>query len=273
MVYQREPHARQLAFRDVAQPETFEERAALAARMLEDLELDVEVWIDDLGDSSRAAFGDLPSWAVMISSGGSILRKLAWPDPDSLQKLVANLPKPNRPRTLTPERIRANRIRYSLEQADKLLSCVTQNIDGLHGKAGTSPSKLVEIHGTNSAVECQRCGERCAPGPCFAQFAAQREPPRCDCGGWLKPATSSFGQSLRASDLERAALAAEQADLVVALGSSLTVHPAASVPLAAAREGAPYVIINRGETAHDAIAHLRIDDDVVDVLPAAVATL
>ena len=120
MVYQREPHARQLAFRDVAQPETFEERAALARRMLEELELDVEVWIDDLGDRSRATFGDLPSWAVVISSGGSIRRKLAWPDPDSLQKLVANLPKPNQPRTLTPERRRANRIRYSLEQADKL---------------------------------------------------------------------------------------------------------------------------------------------------------
>lgn len=120
VVYQREPHARQLAFRDVAQPETFEERAALAARMLEDLELDVEVWIDDLGDSSRAAFGDLPSWAVMISSGGSILRKLAWPEPESLQQFVADLPTAAQMHASPPERLRAKRCEYSLKRAAAL---------------------------------------------------------------------------------------------------------------------------------------------------------
>ena len=122
MVYQREPHARQLAFRDVAQPETFEERTELARRMLDELELDVEVWVDDLGDRSRAAFGDLPSWAVMLGNGGHIKRKLAWPDEDSLRAFVEDLPPRDRPHNLPPERILANRVRYSLEQSEKLLT-------------------------------------------------------------------------------------------------------------------------------------------------------
>jgi hypothetical protein len=122
VVYQREPHARQLAFRDVAQPETFGERAALARRMLEELELDVEVWVDDLGDTSRATFGDLPSWAVMISHGGTIMRKLAWPEPESLEAFVKDLPAPDLSNTYPTERVRANRIKFSLARAKQLRS-------------------------------------------------------------------------------------------------------------------------------------------------------
>lgn len=90
--------------------------------MLEDLELDVEVWIDDLGDSSRAAFGDLPSWAVMISSGGTILRKLAWPEPESLQQFVKGLPTAEQMHASPPERVRAKRCEYSLKRAAALRS-------------------------------------------------------------------------------------------------------------------------------------------------------
>jgi NAD-dependent deacetylase len=159
-----------------------------------------------------------------------------------------------------------------LEEADKLFICVTQNIDGLHGKAGLSPDKLVEIHGTNSLIECQTCGERTDPEAHFQSFKATGEPPVCGCGGWLKPATISFGQSLREDDLARAMGAAEQADLALALGSTLSVHPAASIPLAAARNGAPYVIINRGETDQDRSPGLtlRIEGDVSEVFPKAV---
>lgn len=88
--------------------------------MLKELELDVEVWVDDLGDRSRATFGDLPSWAVMLSHGGSIKRKVAWPDPESLQAFVEDVPSADSPRKLSPERIRANRIHYSLKQAEQL---------------------------------------------------------------------------------------------------------------------------------------------------------
>lgn len=107
----------------------------------------------------------------------------------------------------------------------------------------------------------------------FELFKKTQEPPAChSCGGILKPATISFGQSLRQDDLQRAYDAASECDCVLALGSTLSVHPAASLPLAAARRGIPYIIINRGNTDHDGLSYvsLRIDGDVADYLPAAV---
>jgi NAD-dependent deacetylase len=159
-----------------------------------------------------------------------------------------------------------------LEQAGKVEAVVTQNVDGLHAAAGTSEDKLVEIHGTNRAVECQTCRERSQPEPHFAAFRQTGTPPRCHCGGFLKPATISFGQSLRADDLARALSAAEHCDLVVALGSTLSVDPAASIPLRATDGGTPYVVINRGPTEHDTLPEvtLRIEGDVVGIFPAAV---
>lgn len=159
-----------------------------------------------------------------------------------------------------------------LERAGKLGMVVTQNVDGLHAAAGTSRERLVEIHGTNREIECQTCRERSQPEPHFASFRRTGEPPVCHCGGLLKPATISFGQSLRAEDLARAYEAAERCDLVVALGSTLAVNPAASIPLVAAESGTPYVIVNRGSTEHDrlGVVTLRIEGDVVGVFPRAV---
>jgi NAD-dependent deacetylase len=160
----------------------------------------------------------------------------------------------------------------ALERAGKVLAVVTQNVDGLHRRAGTSPDVLVEVHGTDLLVECQTCHATSDPAPHFAHFKATRRAPRCDCGGVLKSATVSFGQSLRPADLERAAAAAVQADLVLALGSTLSVYPAASIPLLAAERGTPYIIVNRGATEHDGHASvtLRIEGDVTAVVPAAV---
>ena len=126
-----------------------------------------------------------------------------------------------------------------LEKAGKILMVVTQNIDGLHAKAGTSSARLVELHGTNAEVECQACGVRDEPEPHFEYFRKHRRSPRCACGGYLKAATISFGQNLREGDLDRAAATAQGADLVVALGSTLSVHPAASIPILAAQRGVP----------------------------------
>jgi NAD-dependent deacetylase len=161
----------------------------------------------------------------------------------------------------------------SLERAGKIESVVTQNIDGLHGRAGTSPERLVELHGTNAAVECMSCHELSDPDGHFEKFAETRKAPRCSCGGYLKPATISFGQGLRIEDLRRASAAAEAADLVVALGSTLSVYPAASFPLTAAERGVPYVVINRGPTEHDGhrFVTLRLEGDVVALFPPAVA--
>jgi NAD-dependent deacetylase len=159
-----------------------------------------------------------------------------------------------------------------LERVNKVVAVVTQNIDGLHSRAGTSADLLVELHGTNSFVECQSCAKLSAPEPAFQHFRQTRKPPLCDCGGFLKPATISFGQNLRPQDLERAEAFAENADLVVALGSTLSVYPAANIPLIAASHGAPYIIINRGPTDHDNLNQvtLRIEGDVGDLFPPAV---
>jgi NAD-dependent protein deacetylase/lipoamidase len=159
-----------------------------------------------------------------------------------------------------------------LERGGKLLAAITQNIDGLHARAGTNPRLLVELHGTNSEIECQSCGRRSDPEPHFRYFGKTRKPPLCECGGFLKPATISFGQNLKPQDIERAETAARGADLMIALGSTLSVYPAASIPLIAANRGVPYVIINRGETEHDGLPEvtLRIEGDVADYFPAAV---
>jgi NAD-dependent deacetylase len=162
-----------------------------------------------------------------------------------------------------------------LERSGRVLLVLTQNIDGLHTLAGTSRERLVEIHGTNSLVECQTCGELTDPTPHFEQFAKTRRPPLCHCGGFLKLATISFGQSLRPADIARAEAAALECDCVVALGSTLSVYPAAEFPLMAARRGVPYAIINRGPTDHDALSQvtLRIDGDVAEIFPRAVRAL
>jgi len=159
-----------------------------------------------------------------------------------------------------------------LEHAGKLVAVVSQNIDGLHGRAGTSREKLIELHGTNSLVECQSCGTLCDPEPHFEYFQRTHQPPVCECGGFLKPATISFGQNLRHEDLERAQQAAVEADLVLALGSTLSVYPAANIPLLAANRGVPYVIINRGPTEHDDFPELtlRLEGDVIGIFPPAV---
>jgi NAD-dependent deacetylase len=122
-------------------------------------------------------------------------------------------------------------------------------------------------------VECQSCHCRGDPEPHFETFRATRLPPVCHCGGFLKPATISFGQSLDPPELQRATRAAIEADLVIALGSTLSVHPAASFPLLAA-ERAPYIIINRGATEHDGkqCVSLRLDGEVGELFAPAVDT-
>jgi NAD-dependent deacetylase len=158
----------------------------------------------------------------------------------------------------------------ALEQAGKVLAVVTQNIDGLHALAGTK--SLIELHGTNALVECQTCLWRGDPERHYEFFRVHRKPPLCHCGGFLKPATVSFGQSLNPANLELATDIARHCDLVVALGSTLSVYPAASFPLLAAQRGTPYIIVNRGSTDHDHVpaVSLRLDGSLVEIFPPAV---
>lgn len=159
-----------------------------------------------------------------------------------------------------------------LEKTGKLRAVVTQNIDGLHSLAGTNAERLVELHGTNALVECQTCHRRDDPEAHFEYFRIKRQPPLCECGGFLKPATIGFGQNLDPAELERAGQAVIEADLVVALGSTLSVYPAASFPLIAAQRGVPYVIINRGATDQDQerCVSLRLEGEVGEIFPRAV---
>ena len=160
----------------------------------------------------------------------------------------------------------------SLELAGKLEVIVTQNIDGLHQDAGSSAARLIEIHGTGREVGCLSCGVHTPVEPHMEMFVSTNEPPRCHCGGFLKPATISFGQALDQRALDRASKGAGRCDLVLALGSTLSVYPAAEIPLGPSQRGVPYVIVNRGATDHD-LWHgvtLRIEGDVSEIFPTAV---
>jgi NAD-dependent deacetylase len=161
-----------------------------------------------------------------------------------------------------------------IERRGKLRLLATQNIDGLHAEAGSSPDKLVELHGSGRFAVCLGCERRETMAVCLAGFEATHSPPCCaSCGGIMKPAVVMFGESLVAADFARAMEAARTCDLVLSLGSSLTVTPAADVPLAAARRGVPYAIVNQGATPHDSIATVTIDGDVGSVLQSALQAL
>jgi NAD-dependent deacetylase len=160
-----------------------------------------------------------------------------------------------------------------LHRRGRLAGVVTQNIDGLHKSAGLPDDAVIELHGTNLRVECLRCDALHDPAPFVERFRRERCTPLCTCGGLTKFATISFGQSLKEGILERAFALAGEADLVLALGSTLSVYPAAAVPLLATQSGAPYVVINRGATDHDHLATLRLEGDVAEILPPAVGAI
>ncbi|MDA8244912.1 MAG: Sir2 family NAD-dependent protein deacetylase [Elusimicrobia bacterium] len=162
----------------------------------------------------------------------------------------------------------AHRALAAFEATGRLLALVTQNIDGLHRSAGTGPDKLVELHGSGLYAECLDCFAWVSMDEALDKFNADGAPPQCACGGWLKPAVIMFGQPLERETLLKAFRAAESCDLVLAAGSTLSVEPAASVPLAARRAGRPYIIVNRGPTAHDPLADVRLEGDAGDILPA-----
>jgi NAD-dependent deacetylase len=158
-----------------------------------------------------------------------------------------------------------------LERRGKLHTLVTQNIDELHQQAGTDPAKVVEIHGTMRQVACLSCGERAPMERALARVRAGEEDPPCrTCGGILKSATIFFGQNLVPEDLLRAQLAAEACDLLLAVGSSLSVYPAAGMVPTAKQAGAALLIVNGEPTPFDRIADAVLRGSISEVLPAIV---
>ena len=160
-----------------------------------------------------------------------------------------------------------------LERQGRLHTLVTQNIDGLHQLAGNDPELVVELHGTMRDVMCMDCGDRGPMEPVLDRLRAGEVDPECRrCGGILKSATISFGQSLVVADLVRAQQAAADCDLLLAVGSSLTVAPASGlVPLAKAM-GATVVVVNAQPTPYDAMADAVLSDPISMVLPALVGS-
>jgi NAD-dependent deacetylase len=161
-----------------------------------------------------------------------------------------------------------------LERDGHLRAMITQNIDGLHQKAGSSRDMVIELHGTTVDILCLDCGDRTPSEEAIARVAAGDLAPQCRlCGGYLKPATISFGQAMPEEEMRRASAAAADCDVFIAAGSSLGVQPAAGFPALAKSRGAALVIVNRDPTPLDDIADLVIHDEIGRVLPDLLLTL
>jgi len=151
---------------------------------------------------------------------------------------------------------------------------ITQNIDELHQRAGTPPGRVIELHGTMFGVICTGCGARTAMADALDRVRAGEDDPACqDCGGILKSATVMFGQALPPGGYERAATAAAGCGLFLAIGSTLTVEPAASLCAVAAGAGASLVIVNRDPTPYDPAATAVIRDPIGEAVPRIAAQL
>jgi NAD-dependent deacetylase len=166
-----------------------------------------------------------------------------------------------------------------LERQGRLYGVVTQNVDGLHLAAGHDPAKVVEIHGTMHATACWSCGDRRPIEETLARLADGEEDPDCSaevdgvrCGGILKSATISFGQNLDREDLARAQMIALGCDLMLAVGSTLSVYPAAGLVPLAQRNGARVVIINEEPTDYDDRADAVLRGSISELLPAVVGS-
>jgi NAD-dependent deacetylase len=155
-----------------------------------------------------------------------------------------------------------------LEHRGRLRGLVTQNVDGLHQKAGSSPALVHEIHGTIWFVDCLNCGRQIPMADVIPRLEAGEKDPAClDCGGILKSATISFGQSLDQAVLDVSVEAARGCDLFVAIGTSLQVYPAAGLCDVALGSGARLVIVNAEPTPYDDQAAAIHTDPIEQVLP------
>ncbi len=159
-----------------------------------------------------------------------------------------------------------------LEQLGKIGVVVTQNIDGLHQDAGSR--HVIEIHGTARVVECIGCHKEWRPSEIVARVRNGDEAPECDaCGAPLKSKTISFGQAMPVEDVQKAAALCTGADVCLAIGSSLVVEPAASLPRLAKQHGAKLAILNNTETPLDFLADVVVREPIGRTLQEALACL
>lgn len=161
-------------------------------------------------------------------------------------------------RTVEPNE--AHHALVDLEKAGLLGATITQNIDGLHRDAGTHPDRLVELHGNTRTIRCTNCGTLWMTADFLDEFGGSEEPPPCPvCGGIVKNGTVAFGQPMPVEELKLALAIAEESRVMLVVGSTLLVNPAARVPAVAKASGALLAIINIGETALDPYADIRLE--------------
>jgi NAD-dependent protein deacetylase/lipoamidase len=163
---------------------------------------------------------------------------------------------------------RGHRAIAHLVSEGKVTSVITQNIDGLHQLSGVPDQKVVELHGNSTYAVCLTCARRYELAPVLARFSIDEQPPECECGGFIKTATISFGQPMPTEAMQAAKRETEACDLFLAVGSSLVVYPAAGFPGLARQCGARLVIVNRDPTDLDYLADLVLHTEIGETLGA-----
>ncbi len=161
-----------------------------------------------------------------------------------------------------------------LWRSGSMVGCITQNIDGLHQEAGLPDEAVVELHGNSTGIRCVDCGSEPDPDLIEARWRDGEADPPCEvCGGILKTKTVLFGEMLPPIAVQTAGDWTAIADAVVVVGSTLSVYPAAGMPLEVASRGAPLIIVNDGPTDHDDLAAIKLEGKAGELLPALVALL
>ncbi|MBD0292611.1 MAG: Sir2 family NAD-dependent protein deacetylase [Jiangellaceae bacterium] len=171
----------------------------------------------------------------------------------------------------TAEPNAGHRALVELQRRNTLRAIVTQNVDGLHQRAGSDPRLVIEVHGTVWQAECLGCADRQPMHEVLARVTAGEEDPACmHCGGVLKSATISFGQPLRPQVWQAALSAARECDVFLVVGSSLQVRPVAALCDVAVAAGARLVIVNAAPTPYDGLADAMLREPISQALPALV---
>jgi NAD-dependent deacetylase len=249
--------------------EAFDDRVALAARMLSRAQRTVA--FTGAGISTESGLSDFRSpggvwdrhrvvtYQEFLASGEA--RREYWAmKGEFYRELVKAAPN------------RSHLALARLERLGKLRCIITQNIDGLHQEAGSSEENVVELHGTNRRAHCTGCGQGWAMDAVQARLDEGEEVPLCSgCGGFIKPATVMFGQSMPVEEMNRAVECTVSSDLLLMIGSSLQVEPAASIPRTAHDTGSRQIFINRTETPWDHLAEVRFTEPAGEVLERIVS--
>ena len=164
----------------------------------------------------------------------------------------------------------AHKALVTLYKMNSLEAVITQNIDGLHQKAGLPDERVIELHGNSGRVRCMKCGAVSSIHDAYQRVQSGDLAPECECGGYLKPDTISFGQTMPAEEVRRSVDLANTCDVFLVIGSTLVVHPAALMPEYAKRHGAFLAIINLSETPYDDVCDVLIRGKAGEVMAAIV---